>query len=199
MTVGGGRLRSGGIKDLLPQQTDLENYDASYLGQLQFPLWRQMIDIHRLSAHATAGLHFSPRARLQEWESRVKRLSKSEITDDVVPENGLTRDLDDFNVDFADGALVPTLDIPDTLPNLEDQRARLGDNPSASLLTSLVKETIPLNRKQTLIVEHVLAEALAWKEHPYDASKREQLCLLTLGEAGVGKSWDHGWHGLTQS
>ena len=30
------------------------------------------IDVHRLSAHATAGLHFSPRARLQEWESRIK-------------------------------------------------------------------------------------------------------------------------------
>jgi hypothetical protein len=52
----------------------------------------------------------------------------------------------------------------------------------------LVNENLPLNEKQRLVVEKVLSEALAWKDHPYDADKREQLLLYIGGEGGVGKS-----------
>jgi RecG-like helicase len=52
----------------------------------------------------------------------------------------------------------------------------------------LVSVDLPLNRKQRLVVERVLSGALAWKNHAYDASKREQMLHYVGGEGGVGKS-----------
>ena len=37
-------------------------------------------------------------------------------------------------------------------------------------------------------MERVLSAALAWKGHPYDASKQDQMLLYVGGEGGVGKS-----------
>jgi hypothetical protein len=68
------------------------------------------------------------------------------------------------------------------------RRLQVGNTPTGTSLTSLVSEDIPLNEKQQLVVEKVLSGALAWKEHAYDATKRDQMLLYIRGEGGVGKS-----------
>lgn len=70
-----------------------------------------------------------------------------------------------------------------TIPAADDRRSRVGDNAIGASLTSLVREKIPLNRKQRL-----LSEALAWADHPYDPSKRKQTLLYIRREGGTGKS-----------
>ena len=104
------------------------------------------------------------------------------------PEERSAFEVDDFNLDLGNGALYPTLNSAESIPNLADQRSDVGDNPSGATLTELVCENLPLNKKQQLIVERVLSGALAWKHHPYDASKRKQMLLYVGGEGGVGKS-----------
>ncbi|KAJ5761292.1 hypothetical protein N7520_008448 [Penicillium odoratum] len=39
-----------------------------------------------------------------------------------------------------------------------------------------------------MVAERILSEALAWADHPYDPSKRQQSRLYVGGEGGVGKS-----------
>jgi len=60
--------------------------------------------------------------------------------------------------------------------------------PTGASLIKLVCEDIPLNFKQRLVVERVLSEALAQKDHSDGESKGQQFRLLVLGKAGVGKS-----------
>jgi hypothetical protein len=52
----------------------------------------------------------------------------------------------------------------------------------------LLSKNLPLNEKQRLVVERVLSGALAWADHAYDASERDQTLLYIGGEGGVGKS-----------
>jgi len=72
---------------------------------------------------------------------------------------------------------------------MADRRLLVGHNPTGASLIKLVCEDIPLNFKQRLLVERVLSEALARKDHSDGESKGQQFRLLVLGEAGVGKSW----------
>lgn len=58
----------------------------------------------------------------------------------------------------------------DLLPNLLQRRLRVGQNPTGALITLLVCEIIPLNEKQRIVVEKVLAEVLICANHPYDPS-----------------------------
>ena len=104
------------------------------------------------------------------------------------PEERIAFEVDNFNVDLGDGALYPVLNSIESVPNLAYRRLQVGNNPSGTTLAELVKQDLPLNRKQRLIVERVLSGALAWKNHAYDASKREQILLYIGGEGGVGKS-----------
>lgn len=92
---------------------------------------------------------------------------------------------DDTIADLGDG---PILDLGDIIPTISDPRSQIGDNHSAAALTDLVSIHIPLNKKQRIIVEKLLSEALAWKNHPYDASKRNQLLLYIGGGGGEGKT-----------
>jgi hypothetical protein len=64
----------------------------------------------------------------------------------------------------------------------------VGQNPTAFSVTSLVRELIPLNEKQRVVVEKVLTEILNCTNHPYDQSQRRQTLLYVGGEGGVGKS-----------
>ncbi|CEJ61920.1 hypothetical protein PMG11_10436 [Penicillium brasilianum] len=61
-------------------------------------------------------------------------------------------------------------------------------NPTGASLASLINQEIPLNRKQRMVVERVLCDALAWVDHPYDSSLRKQTLLYIGGEGGTGKS-----------
>ena len=45
------------------------------------------------------------------------------------------------------------------------------------VLTISCCQKLPLNQKQRLVAEKVLSEAISWKDHPYDASKRDQMLL----------------------
>jgi hypothetical protein len=132
-----------------------------------------------------SGLRFFPPSTLESWQSRLKRFRKSE--DDST---GLDLDFeaDDSNVEPGGGVLQPVLttfeDAPAIdAPAMEAYRSLVGQNPTGASLTSQVHEKIPLNRKQRLVVEKVLSAALAWRDHPNDRSKRDQL-LLAKGEWG---------------
>jgi hypothetical protein len=105
----------------------------------------------------------------------------------VDPDSDSDSDDDDDDVDLPD-AFLPTLSTLESSLNVEQVRSRLGDNPSASSLTSEVKRTLPLNTKQSMIVERVLSEFLASKDDPYNPAKHKQFLLHVGGEAGVGKS-----------
>jgi len=146
------------------------------------------LDIFRLPTYTTSGLRFFPGATLQQWESQIKGLSKYDDIDDMDPEERIDFEVDNFNVDLGDGALHPALNSIESVPNLAYRRLQVGYSPSCATLTELIKQDLPLNRKQGLIVERVLSGALAWKKHAYDASKREQILLYVGGEGGVGKS-----------
>ena len=125
---------------------------------------------------------------MQQWESRIKGLTKYDDLDNMDPEERIAFEVDNFNVNLGDGALYPVLNSIESVPNLAYRRLQVGNNPSGTTLAELVKQDLPLNRKQKLIVERVLSGALAWKDHAYDASKREQMLLYVGGEGGVGKS-----------
>ena len=129
------------------------------------------LDIFRLPTYTTSGLRFIPKATLQQWESRIKGLTKYDDLDDMDPEERIAFEVDNFNVDLGDGALYPALNSIESVPNLAYRRLQVGNNPSGTTLAELVKQDLPLNRKQRLIVERVLSGALAWKDHAYDASK----------------------------
>jgi hypothetical protein len=139
--------------------------------------------------YESSGLRFVPPSTLQEWKERLKN-----ITTTADPNSSATMptptvpDLDDFNVDIVDDVLVPVLTYSDPLPGLLEQRSRVGPNPTGASLTSLVRETIPLNEKQRLVVEKVLSNVLICANYPYDHSQRNQTLLYIGGEGGVGKS-----------
>jgi AAA domain len=74
------------------------------------------------------------------------------------------------------------------LENVDHFCDLLRENPSASMVIDLISRQYPLNRKQRLVAERVISEALAWKDHPFDASKRNQSLVYIGGEGGTGKS-----------
>ena len=86
--------------------------------------------------------------------------------------------------------LHPTMNLVENIPNLVDWQSQVGDDPSGPALATFISEYLPLNRKQRLVVEKVLSGALAWRDHAYDAFKREQMLLYVGGEGGTwtGKS-----------
>ncbi|KAL6229760.1 hypothetical protein BDW75DRAFT_245436 [Aspergillus navahoensis] len=97
-------------------------------------------------------------------------------------------DLDDFNIDLTGNVLLPVLADVDVVPDLLHLRSRIGQSPTGASITSLVRELIPLNQKQRIIVEKVLTEILRCTNHPYNPSRRKQMLLYVGGEGGVGKS-----------
>ena len=146
-------------------------------------------DIFQSPTHASSGLKFFPSTTLKNWQLQIKGLIRlEELDDDVETEEHISLEADDFSFDFGDGALHPSLQSLESIPTLADRRSQAGDSPSGTSLTMLVSEDLPLNRKQRLVVERVLSGAIAWKDHAYDASKREQMLLYVGGEGGVGKS-----------
>jgi len=146
------------------------------------------LDIFRLPAFATSGLRFFSNAALENWKSHIKGLARLDELEDIETEEHIVFEGDDLCLDLGDGTFYPTLSsIPD-MPNLADLRSRVGDNPSGTTLTTLVGKVLPLNRKQELVVERVLSAAIAWRDHPHDASKRDQMLLYVGGEGGTGKS-----------
>jgi hypothetical protein len=84
--------------------------------------------------------------------------------------------------------LLPVLNGSDSIPKILEHQSYLGKNPTSTILTNLICKVIPLNKKQQIITERVLSEALCWANYPYDATKQEQTLLYIRGEGGVSKS-----------
>ncbi|KAJ5318263.1 hypothetical protein N7476_004683 [Penicillium atrosanguineum] len=139
--------------------------------------------------YESSGLSFFPASTLQEWKDHIKNITN--LTDqDLYTETSATTvpDLHDFNLEFVDDVLVPVLTDSAPLPDLLQYRLRVDQNPTVAAITSLVCEMVPLNEKQRIVVEKVLAKALIYANHPYDPSQRTQILLYVGGEGGVGKS-----------
>ena len=134
------------------------------------------------------GVRFLPPSVLQSWEHRLKALASTKEDACTNEETNLSFQLDDFDQDIGHGLLQPMLVDSNVLHALQDPRFQLGEDPTATSLASLVAQDIPLNSKQKLVVEKILAEALAWGDNPYDSSRRKQLLLCITGEGGTGKS-----------
>jgi len=176
-----GRIASQRIPSLISMSNQIQLQPRNIL-----PL-----DIFRLPSYKSSGLQFVPEATLQQWKSQIKGITTPDDVDDMEideAEEHITLENSSLNVDSQGGALYPTLNSLEGIPNITDRRSQVGNNPSGATLTELVKMDLPLNKKQGLIVKKVLSSALAWKDHPYDASKREQMLLYVGGEGGVGKS-----------
>jgi len=131
----------------------------------------------------SSGLRFVPDDTIQDWQAELKRTRGMNDTDEAV-----TNLFNDLNPDGEDGELEPTLIPEEDMEDLRHSRVFLEENPSASAVLDLVCQKLPLNQKQRLVAEKVISEAISWKDHPYDASKRDQLLLYVGGEAGTGKS-----------
>jgi hypothetical protein len=147
------------------------------------------LDILNNDLLESSGLEFFPFATLQQWQTHLRAVTTqtdqtphSDVPANIIP------DLDDFNFDTMEGVLAPLLTDSDSLPDLQQRRSSLGENPTSASLTMLVAEAVPLNEKQYMIVEKILSEALSWADHPYDSSKRDQTLIHIGGEGGVGKS-----------
>ena len=138
----------------------------------------------------SSGLRFVPDDTLQDWQSELKRtrgMNNADNADDTVTD--LFNDFMDSAIsDGNDDGLIPTLMPDDDIENLRQSRLFIEENPSASAVLDLVCQKLPLNRKQRLVAEKIISEAISWKDHPYDASKRNQMLMYIGGKAGTGKS-----------
>jgi hypothetical protein len=124
---------------------------------------------------------------LQSWQSQLKGVAK--LHDPRSLGHGAqSSGVDDFNCDFEDGILEPVLTTSHMMPNIDDSRSLVGNNPTAMSLTCLIGKHIPLNKKQQLVVHRILSEALTCGDRPYYFSKDRQILLYIGGEGGVGKS-----------
>ena len=120
----------------------------------------------------SSGLRFVPDDTIQDWQAELKRTRGMNDTDEAV-----TNLFNDLVPDSDGGELEPTLIPEEDMEDLRHSRLFLEENPSASAVLDLVCHKLPLNQKQRLVAEKVISEAISWKDHPYDASKRDQLLL----------------------
>ncbi|OKO97720.1 ATP-dependent DNA helicase PIF1 [Penicillium subrubescens] len=149
----------------------------------------QPLDIFSTPAYESSGLRFLPLHTLQTWECQLRSCinpSSEENTDDDAGTFGFA--FDDFDIHVEDGILHPILANSDTIPTMDDLESRNVQNLTGASLAFLINQDIPLNRKQRMIVEKVLSEALTWADYPYDSSRRKQTLLYVGGEGGTGKS-----------
>jgi hypothetical protein len=96
---------------------------------------------------------------LQNWKSQIKGLVGLDELENTEAEDRIAFETENFDVDLGDSVLRPTLNLSsiETLPNLSDRRAQVGDNPSVTTLMSTICEDISLNTKQRLTVQRVLS------------------------------------------
>ena len=131
----------------------------------------------------SSGLRFIPDETIQDWQAELKKTRRTNDPDETVANL-----FNDLIPDGDDGELEPTLMPEEDMEDLRHSRLFLEENPSASAVLDLVCQKLPLNQKQRLVAEKIISEAISWKDHPYDTSKRDQLLLYVGGEAGTGKS-----------
>jgi PIF1-like helicase len=137
-----------------------------------------------LSAYPSSEIRFLPEQILQQWERQLKTLVSFADTDDSAD---VTEDFMGSLSNDIDVGLRPLLP-EDDLAKVQDLQLLLDEDPSENAVIDLVSQMVPLNRKQRLVVKKIIQEALAWKDHPYDFSKRDQFLQYVRGEGGTGKT-----------
>ena len=136
----------------------------------------------------SSGFRVFPFFTLNNWMDRLRRFKKDQ-NDDVGPTvDPLSSDFDGLDED-DENFLEPTVIDSGLDLTIADYRSQLGENPSGASLTDLVCKIIPLNKKQRLVVEQILSEALTWTNPSYDASNHPQRFVYVGGEGGTGKSY----------
>jgi len=150
------------------------------------PIDPQPFNIDHTLAAENSGLTFFPPSTLENWMDRLKGLKKAQ-NDAVDPT--VDSHLDGFDLGDDENFLQPTIIDSDLALTIADYRSQLGENPSGASLADLVCKIVPLNKKQRLVVEQVLSEALTWASPSYDLSSRPQRFVYVGGEGGTGKSY----------
>jgi hypothetical protein len=117
------------------------------------------LDVFQIPTFDTSGLRFIHNMTLQNWKSQIKGLVGLDELENTEAEDRIAFETENFDVDLGDSVLRPTLNLSsiETLPNLSDRRAQVGDNPSVTTLMSTICEDISLNTKQRLTVQRVLS------------------------------------------
>ena len=132
---------------------------------------------------------------LQQWRQRLSGDGSEALADDfdIISEG---EDSDDGmeqlqTLETSDNS-NPLHPIPDRIrhdidPTVLRQISRLGPNPTGTSVAELVRETLPLNQKQFLVVKKILTHAI---EHRGKSAleANEQMLLAVAGEGGVGKT-----------
>ncbi|KAJ5198759.1 uncharacterized protein N7498_007876 [Penicillium cinerascens] len=173
-------------QDAQRQITTLASFSFTLTLQLQN---LRPLHISDSTLYQSSGLSFFPVSTLNEWQDQIKNFTRLTTQDpNTASSTSAVPDLDDSNIDLIDNVLLPVLAGSDALPDLLHLRSRVGQNLTGFSVTSLVRELIPLNEKQCIVVEKVLTEILNCTDHPYDHSQRKQTLLYVGGEGGVGKS-----------
>ena len=147
-------------------------------------------DFHTVSPHT-----------LQLWQDRLAAAGHDELPEDLDADPG-EEDCSDgkdnshpshhlpLGVNNDQNPLIPIADHnsrSEVDPTILDRMSRVGPSPTGSSLTRLVQETLPLNRKQRLVVKNVLAHAIKHQEKT-TVEAEDQMLLYVGGEGGVGKS-----------
>jgi hypothetical protein len=72
-------------------------------------------------------------------------------------------------------------------PTIVERISRLGPNPTGTSVTELVRETLPLNQKQFLVVRKILSHAIR-HDGKLTLDAKDQMLFAVAGEGGVGKT-----------
>jgi hypothetical protein len=144
------------------------------------------LDICRPSFYESSGIYTYSEDIVQQWESAIKTTAqlRSDTDPDIIHNDFMDPELERI----VDDGLQPALYSEMNSTFYEDMRSRLGDNPNASTVLQILICHYPLNQKQYLVTEKIISEALTWKVHPYDSTKRIQTLMYIGGEGGTGKS-----------
>ena len=137
---------------------------------------------------------------LQQWQNRLASAGSDDLSGDLDADSGVedcSDSGDDSNpshhlplgVDNDQNPLIPITDNSQSEvdPTILDWISRIGPSPTGSRLTELIQESLPLNRKQRLVVQKVLAHAIK-HQGKSTVEAQDQMLLYIAGDGGVGKT-----------
>jgi len=128
---------------------------------------------------------------LKLWSDLLKSTNASSVGDNV---EGDANDGDDFNFGADEDSayftpLQPILSFASSFPapSVADLTQRMNPNPSASHITDLISEIVPLNSKQRRVVSMIMYRALKYRRD-IDVGREDQFLVFVTGEGGTGKT-----------
>jgi len=144
---------------------------------------------------ATPDFYSPGEQTLLQWEQKLKKSVSGNLSPDFDMDSDEEDDGDadrlELRSEIADdlNSLIPIIDHEplETDPTILDRISRVGPNPTGKSLGCLICETLPLNKKQFLIVEKVLNHAIQHCGKP-NVDAQDQMLLYVAGEGGTGKT-----------